>query len=225
MGRALSKLNAAEMNLLKNFNPSTASEVLAPCVTQITHISCVDDSKDFCVGSTIYVGLGVLFAIFLPGIVRALGNLVFYRVSNNTQNNITNCITGANLSHGFRNQNKPRPTLQRKKNLSCFTFASKPGLRCLHDHCRALPHLSQVAKPNSYNNQLFSIFVLSSTYHREFTTGEVVQDNQEAKKDATFKSVQLQKSAEAFSESVVQFAIQLTFLSVFTWISQAEVMV
>ena len=92
MGRALSKLNAAEMNLLKNFNPSTASEVLAPCVTQITHISCVDDSKDFCVGSTIYVGLGVLFAIFLPGIVRALGNLVFYRVSNNTQNNVINSI-------------------------------------------------------------------------------------------------------------------------------------
>ena len=88
----MGKLNAAEMNLLKNFNPSTASEVLAPCVTQTTHISCVDDSKDFCVGSTIYVGLGVLFAIFLPGIVRALGNLVFYRVSNNTQNNVINSI-------------------------------------------------------------------------------------------------------------------------------------
>ena len=67
--------------------------------------------------------------------------------------------------------------------------------------------------------------MLSSTYRREFTTGEVVQDNQEAKKDATFKSLQLQKSAEAFSESVVQFSIQLTFLSVFTWISQAQVKV
>ena len=80
--RAVLKLNAAEMNLLEKLNSSAASEVLAPCVTQITHISCVDDSKDFCVGSTIYVGLCVLFAIFLPGIVRALGNLVFYRVSN-----------------------------------------------------------------------------------------------------------------------------------------------
>ena len=144
----MGKLNAAEMNLLKNFNPSTASEVLAPCVTQTTHISCVDDSKDFCVGSTIYVGLGVLFAIFLPGIVRALGNLVFYRVSNNTQNNIINSITGANLSHGFRNQNFPGPS-QRKTNLCCFTVASKPGLCHLHDPCWAFPHLSQVTKPNS----------------------------------------------------------------------------
>ena len=32
MTRAALKLNAAEMNLLKNFNPSAASEVLAPCV-------------------------------------------------------------------------------------------------------------------------------------------------------------------------------------------------
>ena len=62
-------------------------------------------------------------------------------------------------------------------------------------------------------------------YHREFTTGEVVEDNQEAKKDPTFKSIQLQKSAEAFSESVVQFSIQMTFLALFTWISQAQVKV
>ena len=82
LGKAAVRLNAAEMNLLKNFNPRAASKVLAPCVTQRTHISCVDDSKDFCVGSTVYVGLGVLLAIFLPGIVRAIGNLVFYRVSN-----------------------------------------------------------------------------------------------------------------------------------------------
>ena len=67
--------------------------------------------------------------------------------------------------------------------------------------------------------------MLSSTYHWEFATGEVVQDNEEAKKDTAFKSIQLQKSAEAFSESVVQFSIQLTFLSVFTWISQAQVKV
>ena len=67
--------------------------------------------------------------------------------------------------------------------------------------------------------------MLSSTYRREFTTGVVVQDNLEAKKDATFKSIQLQKSAEAFSESVVQFSIQLTFLALFTWISQAQVKV
>ena len=67
--------------------------------------------------------------------------------------------------------------------------------------------------------------MLSSTYHREFATGEVVQDNEEAKKDTAFKSIQLQKSAEAFSESVVQFSIQLTFLSIFTWISQAQVKV
>ena len=75
-------LNPAEINLLKNFKSKAASKVLAPCVTQITHISCVDDSKDFCVGSTVYVGLCVLFAILLPGIVRALGNLAFYSVSN-----------------------------------------------------------------------------------------------------------------------------------------------
>ena len=81
MTRAALKLNAAEMNLLKNFNLAAASKVLAPCGAHTTHISCVDNSKDFCVGSTIYVGLWVLFAIFLPGIVRALGNLVFYRVS------------------------------------------------------------------------------------------------------------------------------------------------
>ena len=78
--------------------------------------------------------------------------------------------------------------------------------------------------PNSYKNRVFSIFVLSSIYHREFATGEVVQDNEEVKKDATFKSIQLQKSVEAFSESVVQFSIQLTFLSVFTLISQAQVL-
>ena len=133
--------------------------------------------------------------------------------------NIINAITGANISHGLWNQDNPRPSLQRKKGLSCFTIAGKPGLRRLHDPCWASPHLSQVAdpQPNSYNDQLFSIFVLSSTYHREFTTGEVVQDNQEAKKDGTFKSIQLQKSAEAFSESVVQFSIQLTFLSVSIW--------
>ena len=53
----------------------------------------------------------------------------------------------------------------------------------------------------------------------------MVQDNKEGKKDASFKSIQLQKSAEALSESVVQFSIQLTFLSVFTWLSQAEVKV
>ena len=85
MTRAALKLNAAEMNLLQNFNPGAASEVLAPCGTRTTHISCVDDGgKDFCVGSTIYVGFFVLFAIFLPGLVRALGNLVFYKV-NKTQ--------------------------------------------------------------------------------------------------------------------------------------------
>ena len=70
---------------------------------------------------------------------------------------------------------------------------------------------------------LFSIFVLCSSYHHEHATGTVVQDNEESRKDPTFKSLQLQKSAEALSESVVQFSIQLTFLSVFTWIAQAQV--
>ena len=70
---------------------------------------------------------------------------------------------------------------------------------------------------------LFSIFVLCSSYHHENATGTVVQDNEESRKDPTFKSLQLQKSAEALSESVVQFSIQLTFLSVFTWIAQAQV--
>ena len=51
----------------------------------------------------------------------------------------------------------------------------------------------------------------------------MVQDNQESMKDETFKSIQLQKSAEAFSESVVQFSIQLTILAAFTWISQTNV--
>ena len=82
MTRAAFRLNAAEMNMLQNFNPRAASGVLAPCGTRTFHISCEDDSKDFCVGSTIYIGLCVLFAIFLPGIVRAIGNLVFYKVSN-----------------------------------------------------------------------------------------------------------------------------------------------
>ena len=80
MGRAI-KLNHAERAMLLNLNLETASSVLAPCGTHTTQISCTDDSKDFCEGSTAYVGLLILFAIFLPGIVRALGNLMFYNVS------------------------------------------------------------------------------------------------------------------------------------------------
>ena len=80
-GRALAKLNRAERTMLLNLNLETASSVLAPCGTHTTQISCTDDSKDFCEGSTSYVGLLILFAIFLPGIVRALGNLMFYKVS------------------------------------------------------------------------------------------------------------------------------------------------
>ena len=80
-GRALAKLNHAERTMLLNLNLETVSSVLAPCGTHTTHISCTDDSKDFCEGSTAYVGLLILFAIFLPGIVRALGNLMFYNVS------------------------------------------------------------------------------------------------------------------------------------------------
>ena len=80
-GRALAKLNHAERTMLLNLNLETASSVLAPCGAHTTQISCTDDSKDFCEGSTSYVGLLILFAIFLPGIVRALGNLMFYKVS------------------------------------------------------------------------------------------------------------------------------------------------
>ena len=75
------------------------------------------------------------------------------------------------------------------------------------------------------SNNIFipSLWVLWSSYWQEKATGTVVQDNQESMKDETFKSIQLQKSAEAFSESVVQFSIQLTILAAFTWISQTNV--
>ena len=86
MTRAGLRLQNAEMNLLKNLNRETLHDLLIPCGSHTTHISCEDDSRDFCVGNTIYVGLFVLLAIFLPGLVRALGNLIFYKVIKNHEN-------------------------------------------------------------------------------------------------------------------------------------------
>ena len=50
-----------------------------------------------------------------------------------------------------------------------------------------------------------------------------MQDNGGSVKDDDFFRFQIKKSSEALSESVVQFLIQLSFLTFFIWMSQAQV--
>ena len=58
----------------------------------------------------------------------------------------------------------------------------------------------------------FSAYKITTKYLREWTTGQVVFDNAESKKDQEFFVLQAEKSTEGLSESVVQTGVQLTFL-------------
>lgn len=69
----------------------------------------------------------------------------------------------------------------------------------------------------------FITYNLFIKYIEEKRSGVVVQDNGGSVKDDDFFRFQIKKSSEALSESVVQFLIQLSFLTFFIWMSQAHV--
>ena len=79
------KLDDTEKNELLKFvtEPSTLKDMLKMCGNHTTTITCVNPTKDFCEGNsafTKYFGLAVLFALCLPGLVKGLSNVIFYKV-------------------------------------------------------------------------------------------------------------------------------------------------
>ena len=83
--RVHGKLDETEKNELLKFvtDPSALKGLLKMCGNHTTTITCVNPSKDFCEGNsafTKYFGLAVLFALCLPGLVKGLSNVIFYKV-------------------------------------------------------------------------------------------------------------------------------------------------
>ena len=79
------KFDETEKNELLKFvtEPSTWKGLLKMCGNHTTTITCVNPTKDFCEGNsafTKYFGLTVLFALCLPGLVKGLSNVIFYKV-------------------------------------------------------------------------------------------------------------------------------------------------
>ena len=56
-------------------------------------------------------------------------------------------------------------------------------------------------------------------YIAEWKSGVVVDDNAESRIDPTFLAFQNEKSTEGLSESVVQFMVQVTFVSFCIWLA------
>ena len=56
-------------------------------------------------------------------------------------------------------------------------------------------------------------------YIAEWKSGMVVDDNAESRIDPDFLALQNEKSTEGLSESVVQFMVQLTFISFCIWLA------
>ena len=55
--------------------------ILKSCKSVDVDIECEDTSKDFCGEGQIGFGTVVIAAVFLPGLIQAIGNIIFYKVS------------------------------------------------------------------------------------------------------------------------------------------------
>ena len=60
---------------------SSWKKLLAHCGSQDISVTCKDTSKDFCANGKTGFGSMVILAIFIPGLIQAIGNIIHYRVS------------------------------------------------------------------------------------------------------------------------------------------------
>ena len=56
-------------------------QLLNYCGKNDIEIECKDTSKDFCENGEIGFGSMVIAAVFLPGLIQAVGNIIFYKES------------------------------------------------------------------------------------------------------------------------------------------------
>ena len=82
--RVVSELNTPEKNAVSDLIKSKSNwkNLLKDCGNHTITITCNNPSKDFCEGNslTTHFGLTVLFAVCLPGLIKGLSNVFFYKV-------------------------------------------------------------------------------------------------------------------------------------------------
>ena len=82
--RALLLLSAEERNTVINLlqDRSKLKDTLRSCGSHTTTLTCEFRDKDFCEGNSLsrQIGLTILFALCLPGLIQGLTNLIFYQV-------------------------------------------------------------------------------------------------------------------------------------------------
>ena len=102
--RVVSELNTPEKNAVSDLIKSKSNwkNLLKDCGNHTITITCNNPSKDFCEGNslTTHFGLTVLFAVCLPGLIKGLSNVFFYKVGVSTIHSESEMVCGP----GFRSK-------------------------------------------------------------------------------------------------------------------------